>query len=163
MGLKEVSLPTGGRVWLRTRLTHAQARERQDARDALPASALARLLEIPEIGEGAQTIDLRAALAGLDDRDIGAVKSAFRCIDEATVRVCVHHSTEVVDTDGQPIRLPDDLDRLDEGDFDFLVGAARAALEEGYGDPNRSRGTSETPSSADGPLETNPPTSGMPS
>ena len=161
--IKEVSLPTGGRVWLRTLLTHAQARERQVARDALPAGALARLLEIPKLDEGAQPIDLRVALAGLDDRDIGAVKDAFRRMDEATVRVCVHHSDGVRDPDQQPIALPDDLDRLNERDFDFLVGAARAALEEGYGDPPRSGGSSETPSSPDGSPETSPPTSEMPS
>ena len=159
MGLKEVSLPTGGRVWLRTRLTHAQAREREEARSEIPASALGRLF-----GSGAlDGADITISLAGLDDADVALVSTALRRIDEATARVCIHHSAEVVDTDGDAIRLPDDLDRIDEADFSFVIEEARKALAEGYGDPLASRATSATPSSPGGSLETSPTTSETPS
>lgn len=158
MPTKEVSLPTGGRVWLRTRLTHAQSREREAARTAMPASALGRIVGAGDV----QGADLRIALAGLDDADVSTVTAALRALDEATVRVCTHHSTEVHDTDGVEIRLPDDMDRLDEEDFGFLVAEANTALSEGYGDPNSSRGSSVTPPSPGGTAEPSPPTSQTP-
>ena len=150
----EASLPTGGRVWLRTRLTHAQARERDEAQESMPPAALARLVVARESGGG---------WTGLDDADVGAVAAATRRSDETMLRVCIVRSDGVHDPDGEPIALPADIDRLDQEDFRYLVEAAAERLREGWGDPNSSRGSSATPSCPAGSAETSPPTSAMPS
>ncbi len=153
MAPKEVSVPTGGRVWLRTRLTHGQEREREDAQAALPAGALARLAVSLESGDR----------GGLEDADVAVVTRGMRGVDEATLRVCIVRSEGVRDPDGSAVELPADIDRLDQEDFAFLVDAAVGALAEGRGDPNPSRGSSETPSSPAGSVETSPRTFGTPS
>lgn len=153
MALTEVGLPTGGRVWLRTRLTHAQEREREDAQASLPAGALGRLAVSLEASD--RTV--------LEDSDVSAVMRGMRAVDEATLRVCIHHADGVRDPDGQPVELPGGIDMLDQEDFAFLVDAAEGALAEGRGDPNSSRGSSATPSSPGDSAETSPRTSGTPS
>lgn len=149
MSTKEVSLPTGGRVWLRTRLTHAQASERDDAMASLPSSALGRLNRSRESG----------ATIEIEDTDLALVTAALRHQDEATIRVCVHHSDGVRDPSGDPVDLPADMGRLDEEDYSFLVGDANATLREGFGDPNSSRASSAMPSSPGGSEETSPQSS----
>lgn len=150
--MTEVSLPTGGRVRLRTRLTHAQAREREDAQAALPAAAIRRVSA--ELGMGNPIVE---------DGDVAAVTAGMRRLAEATLRVAIVDSTGVRDPDGNAITLPAEIDSLDQVDFEYLASAATDALAEGFGDPNPSRGSSATPSSPDDSAGTSPRTSATPS
>lgn len=134
--LAEVAIPSGGRAWVRTRLSH----ERSIAKTALfmavaPAKSI-RALQAAKLKGKGNVLD---AVAG--DEDFELVQS-FRNLAIAqaeTIRLCVQRWDGVCGPDdGAPLAFPDDVEQLDKADFDALYIGCEHAIERA--DPNAGGG-----------------------
>jgi hypothetical protein len=132
VSLQEVGVVTGGRAWVRTRLDHERATAlRVLSVAALPAKSVARLASAR--GQSREQLT-RAALA---DADLAEAMRGQARLQAETIRLCVHHWEGVYGTDGDALTFPDDVEHLDDADFDALYVACEKARERP--DPNSSR------------------------
>lgn len=129
--LLEVALPTGGRAWVRRRLTHEQTYLRQAELVKLTASLPPEVVAL-DIHD--QTTLERLAFEGVDTS--GVIK-AFGDMKTAIVAACVWGWDGVRGPDGDDLASPADAARMDEEDLDALFTAQEAALESA--DPNAGR------------------------
>lgn len=116
---KLVTLPGGGRAWCKTVLNHGEGRERRRLVSKLDAESLALMAK-----GGAEA----ASMADQIDP-----------IMEGTVRIVVSRWEGVTDPDdGHALGFPNEIDRMDDADFQALYQACEDALS-GAPDPNAGR------------------------
>jgi hypothetical protein len=123
MSLTEVEVPSGGRAWVRTRLSH----ERDTAHRAVIAGLYRAIEKVEKLAEG--------ELTDLPDltRQIGEAQVEI-------IRLCVHHWDGVRDPDDASLlSFPEDVGRADAADIEALFRAVEEALASGRADPNASR------------------------
>ena len=134
--LVEVTIPSGGRAWTRTRLSH----ERSVAKTALfmavaPTKAIRALQNARLKGKGT-ALD---AMAGDEDFELVASYKNLAMAQSETIRLCVQRWDGVCDPDdGTALAFPDDVEKLDKTDFDALYVACENAIERA--DPNAGGG-----------------------
>ena len=140
--LVEVALPTGGRAWVRRRLTHEQTVMRMAASASLTSAMPPEILALD-----AREANPMARLAGVETaeivRAIGAMKTA-------TVAACVWGWDGVRSPDGDELASPADAGRMDAADLDALYEAQEAAIMSA--DPNAGRDRSSPPSRRKRPI-----------
>lgn len=132
--LLEVALPTGGRAWVRRRLTHEQTYLRN--------AALVRFTASLPPGSTAIDADLASmAFGGVDTSEtiieMGRMKTSI-------VSACAWGWEGVRSPDGDDLSFPADIGRMDEADLDALYEAQEAVIVSA--DPNAGRGRSSSPS-----------------
>ena len=129
MSLAEIEIKSGGRAWVRTRLSHERAiAKRAMFASILPAKSV-RLLQAAQ-ARGADASEIT------DDVEMAATISNMAKAQAETIRLCVHHWDNVHDPEGDPLNFPDDVEKLDDADFDALYVACERAIETGRADPN---------------------------
>lgn len=132
MSLSEVAVPSGGRAWVRTRLSHERATAlRALAVSVVPPRSLARLAAAGGLGRE------ETAAEALADADLAEAIRAQARLQAETIRLCVARWEGVLDPDGERLEFPDGVERMDDDDFDALYLACERARERP--DPNRSR------------------------
>ncbi len=134
--LIEVALPTGGRAWVRRRLSHEQTVMRMAASASLTSAMPPEILALD-----AREANPMARLAGVET---GAIIRAIGAMKTATVAACVWGWDGVRSPDGEELASPADAGRMDEADLDALYEAQEAAIVSA--DPNAGRGPSSPPS-----------------
>ena len=132
--LVEVALPTGGRAWVRRRLTHEQTIMRTAASAALTTVMPPEILALRRDGP----LD---ALAGVET---AAIIRALGEMKTTVIAACVWGWDGVRSPDGDELASPADAGRMDEADLDVLYEAQEAAIVSA--DPNAGRGPSSPPS-----------------
>ena len=132
--LIEVALPTGGRAWVRRRLTHEQMIMRTAASAALTS------VMPPEI----LTLNRGAPLDALAGVETAAIIRALGAMKTTVVAACVWGWEGVRSPDGDELASPADAGRMDTDDLDALYEAQEAAIVSA--DPNAGRGPSSPPS-----------------
>ncbi len=123
MSLIEVPIPSGGRAWVRTRLSHERAVARRAAFASAVTTKQLRAIAASK-SRGNET-----EVAILDDIELGEALRAQAAARAAVVRICVARWDGVVGTEDNALTFPDDVEQLDEADFDALFIAVEKALE----------------------------------
>ena len=145
--LKEVEILSGGRAWVRTRLSH----ERHTAKLAMFVAVLpGRALRAVQSAKARGALDTPEAADALAETDID-VAEGLRGMARAqaeTIRLCVHHWDNVHGPDGDDLTFPADVEQLDTADFDALYGACELAISEAGPDPKGTGGASSPSTSA---------------
>ena len=130
--MKEVSLPTGGRAWVRTRLSH----ERSSCYLAV-ISGLSVL-----VGRAKQLSEKAAAgeISETSSEDISAITRHVAQAKSDIVELCCHRWEGVRDPDNPDVELvfPADVGKLDNADFEALFDGCLAGVTEGRADPKGS-------------------------
>lgn len=111
---KEITLPVcKGRVWIKSRL------ERREYKEFIRFNSLLASLMEDKTPEGRQRFQNESADA-----------------QDGMIRIFVLRSDEVRAPNGDPISLPDDVERMDAQDNQFLFEAITDAVNEARVDPN---------------------------
>ena len=124
MSLTEVPIPSGGRAWVRTRLSHERATARRSVLASVITGRQLRTLTAAA-GRGAPAADPADLI---DDIDLAEALKAQARARADSIRLCTHHWEGVFGTDGEELVFPADVEQLDDADFDALYTSCEAAL-----------------------------------
>lgn len=151
-----VELPSGGRAWCRTKLGHGRAKiVRRAFRRTIPSGALDAILA----ARAAQSSDGTApSQIRLDTPDLIAAADALEDYEAVLIREVVVRWQDVFAADDptRALAFPDDIEELDEADFEALFTGASAAYEGGRANPPNGRPTSSGSSAPESPSPTTP-------
>lgn len=129
--LKEVPLPTGGRAWVRKRLSH----DRDGVFRAIfagMATLLGRARALSGLGDAETTAETAT--------EVRSITSTVNDSKREIVELCTHRWEGVRDPDNDDVELvfPADVGKLDREDFEALFDGILEALREGRADPKGS-------------------------
>jgi hypothetical protein len=155
VALKEVPLPTGGRAWVRTRLSH----ERHSIYNAVIAG-------LSTLSARAKQLQAQADAGFIDESATAEMRSISLAVSNAKkelVELCTQRWDGVrgPDEPDRVLEFPSDLGQLDDEDFEALWDGIQAGVKEGRPDPKGSAppsGSSSQPTTIPGP-QTPQPTS----
>lgn len=125
MALKEIALPNGGRAWVRTRLSH----ERNAGVVAVMAGMSVMVGRAKKLAAQADTGEFDADTT----TNIQAISHQVSDAKRDIIGLGCQRWDDVRDPDNPDkiLTFPDEIEKLDEEDFDFLFQGVLDAIAEG--------------------------------